>query len=58
MRTRALAVFVTVCVFQDSGDHATRRVKKLVEAGVVNALVSLSKQTDSESSKELLARYR
>ena len=41
--------------FQDGREYAEARVQKLVEAGVINALVALS-STDSESSKELLSR--
>ena len=40
---------------QDKEPFIGERVKKLVQEGVVNALVSLSK-TDSNACKELLSR--
>lgn len=40
---------------KDSKDHVRRRVKKLVQADIITALVALSK-TESENSRELLAR--
>ena len=41
---------------QDKPEYVNKRIKKLLDEGIVTALVALSK-TDSEQSRELLARY-
>ena len=48
-------MYDVLCVLQDKEPCVSQRVQKLVKAGVVNALVALSK-TDSYNTREMLAR--